>query len=375
MRQDFAKMMGDLNKKYKADLLVTADADTADIHKIPTGILALDIALGGGFARGRVWENRGAFSAGKSSLALKILGNLQRTNRETGEPLQLWDNQLMVPLSDRLPGEGFNCIWVDTEGHFSKKHAELFGVDTSNLILIQTNESEAALDIIMEMTDTTRAIDLIVLDSIAQLASTEEIEKTMSESSRAQAANTFTKFFKKYGALASDFKSSKGEKGHFPMFLALNQIRDSQNMYAPQPTSPGGKALAHANSLRSKMHVVSKGTIFDAAETSIAQTVCVDFDKNKTGGPRMAVEFMLAMREVNNNTDPRVAAGGTDTTTQIVNMAKRFEYPEVDVSGAWFKYKGEKFQGAANFSRWLLDNPMERVALEKNLLEFVLNRP
>lgn len=370
MKPALKTLMGQINKKYKENIVLTPDSDIFDVHKVPSGVLAVDVAFGGGIPLGRHIELRGGTSVGKTSLALKIAGAWQRQDRLTHEVIQNWDAQLMKPIGPKGKGDPKVVVYIDAEASYDKRHAETLGVNSDELVLVDTNRGARCLDIVLALM-TSDEVDLIIIDSIATLTSDEAIDKSMEERSRSQTATLLTDFFQKYLDVAHDMRM-RGKVP--PTVLSLNQIRDSQNMYAPGPTSPGGNALKHVNAIKAYISVISKGTINDAAETQVGQTCNLKVEKNKSGGPRMSVEYTLCSRNYYDEGRLIVAAGGTDTTQQILNLAKKFEYPQITTKGAWIYLGDLSFQGSKAFTNHLLDNPNVKNELENGLRKFIAER-
>ena len=225
------------------------------IERIPSGVKTIDDCVGGGFPRGRIIELYGAQSGGKSLIAHLIVSQAQK--------------------------KGMECIYVDAENTFSPEFAKKIGVDTDKLILTQSSIGEDTIDLVCKLLDGNPGV--IVVDSVAALITTGEIEEDAEKQFMAPKARLMSRGLSKMNTLNKD-----------TLIIFVNQLRSTMAMYGPKTTTTGGIALGHYASVRME---VKKGDLIykDGKKTGdvIGQTVNCYVTKNKTAQPYRRGSFQL----------------------------------------------------------------------------------
>jgi recombination protein RecA len=278
-----------------------------EIETIPTGSLALDIALGvGGLPRGRVIEIYGPESSGKTTLALHTVSEAQK--------------------------KGGICAFVDAEHALDPVYARKLGVDLENLLISQPDTGEQALEICDTLVRS-GAIDVLVVDSVAALTPRAEIEGEMGESLPGLQARLMSQALRKLTASISRSNT---------MVIFINQIRMKIGvMYGSPETTTGGNALKFYASVRLDIRRI--GAVKDRDEVVGNQTR-VKVVKNKLAPPFKVVEFDIMYGE------------GVSKTGELVDLGVKAGV--VEKSGAWFSYNSQRLgQGRENAKLFLRDNP------------------
>ena len=287
-------------------------ASQRNIEVIPTGCLALDIALGvGGMPRGRIIEIYGPESSGKTTLALSVIAQAQKS--------------------------GGTCAFIDAEHALDPSYAKKIGVDIENLLISQPDAGEQAL----EITDTlvrSGAIDVLVVDSVAALVPKAELEGEMGDSHMGLQARLMSQALRK---LTSTIARSN------TLVIFINQIRMKIGvMFGNPETTTGGNALKFYASVR--IDIRSIGKIKDKEDVIGSQTR-VKIVKNKVAPPFKVIDFDIMYGE------------GISKTGEIIDLGVKANV--IEKSGAWFAYNGDKLgQGRENAKTFLREHP--EVALE-----------
>ena len=300
--------MQQIEKMYgKGSIMRYGDGTVANVEAIPTGSLALDLALGiGGLPRGRVVEIYGPESSGKTTLALHVLAQAQK-----------------------LGGE---VAFVDAEHALDPTYARALGVKVEDMLISQPDTGEQALEI-TEALVRSNAIDVIVVDSVAALVPRAEIEGEMGDSHVGLQARLMSQALRKLAGAIS--KSNC-------VAIFINQLREKVGVvYGNPEVTPGGRALKFYSSVRldvRKKEVLKSGTDIIGSRTKVKVV------KNKVAPPFREVEFDIMYGQ------------GISKVGDLLDLAERLEI--VQKSGAWFSYNGTRIgQGRDNAKNFLRDNP------------------
>jgi len=289
------------------------------IEVIPTGSIALDIALGiGGLPRGRVIEVFGPESSGKTTVALHAVANAQR-------------------------GGGI-AAFIDAEHALDPEYAKKLGVDTDALLVSQPDTGEQALEI-ADMLIRSGALDVIVIDSVAALVPRAEIEGEMGDSHVGLQARLMSQALRKItGAL-----STAGTTAIF-----INQLREKIGvMFGSPETTTGGRALKFYSSVRLDVRRIE--TLKDGSEP-VGSRTRVKVVKNKVSPPFKQAEFDI------------LYGVGISREGGLIDMG--VEQGIVRKSGAWYTYEGDQLgQGKENARNFLRDNPDLGNEIEKRIKE------
>ena len=291
----------------------------SDVPAIPTGAIALDVALGiGGIPRGRVVEIFGPESSGKTTLTLSVIAQAQKRKG--------------------------TAAFIDAEHAFDSTYAKKLGVNLDDLLISQPDTGEQALEI-TEMLVRSNAIDVIVVDSVAALVPKAEIEGEMGDSHMGLQARLMSQALRKLTAAICKSKSS---------LIFINQLREKIGvMFGNPETTPGGRALKFYSSVRLDIRRIAQ---IKRGEEIVGGRVRVKVVKNKVAAPFKQAEFDLMYDE------------GVSAVGSILDVAETFEF--VKQSGSWLVYGEEKLgQGRENAKSFLRENPKVLNELEKRILE------
>jgi recombination protein RecA len=287
------------------------------IDVIPTGSLALDIALGvGGVPRGRIVEVYGPEGSGKTTLVLHIIANAQRN--------------------------GGSAAFIDTEHALDPAYAKKLGVNLDDLLVSQPDSGEEALNI-AEQLIRSNALDVLVVDSVAALVPKAELEGQMGDAIVGVQARLMSQAMRKLTALVSKAKTCT---------IFTNQIREKIGvMFGNPETTPGGKALKFYASVR--MDIRRIAAIKESTGKVIGNRTRVKVIKNKVAPPFTEAEFDIMYNE------------GISREGGIIDVAS--EQGIVEKKGAWLAFNGEMIgQGREAAKEFLRNNPQvaEQIAAE-----------
>ena len=302
-------------------IMKMGDVAGRKIEVIPTGALALDLALGvGGVPRGRVVELYGPEAGGKTTLALHIVAEAQRN--------------------------GGIAAFIDAEHALDPAYAKVIGVDIDELLISQPDTGEQALEI-ADMLIRSGALDVVVIDSVAALVPKAEIDGEMGDAHVGLQARLMSQALRKLtGSLARSRTTA----------LFINQLREKIGvLFGSNETTPGGRALKFYSSVRMEVRRIE--TIKDGAE-SVGNRVRVKVTKNKTAPPFRQAEFDIVFGE------------GISREGSLLDVA--VDHGIVKKSGAWFTFDNDQLgQGRENAKRFLRENPEVAVQLEARVYEVV----
>jgi recombination protein RecA len=287
------------------------------IAVISTGSISFDAALGvGGFPRGRVVEIFGPESSGKTTVALQVIAEAQKT--------------------------GGMAAFVDAEHALDPIYARKLGVDVDNLLVAQPDYGEQALEI-AEALVRSNAIDVLVVDSVAALVPKAELEGEMGDSHMGLQARLMSQALRKLTGIVSKSRTC---------LIFINQIREKIGvMFGNPETTTGGRALKFYSSVRVDIRRI--GAIKDG-DVVVGNRTKIKVVKNKTAAPFREAEFDIMYGE------------GISREGDLLDLGVAKEI--VEKSGAWFSYKGERIgQGRENVKQFLKDNKDMMVKLEAEL--------
>lgn len=278
------------------------------IEVIPTGALAVDLALGvGGLPRGRVVEIFGPESSGKTTLMLHVIANAQKA--------------------------GGLAAFIDAEHALDPGYARRLGVNLTDLLVSQPDSGEEALSI-CETLARSNALDVIVIDSVAALVPKAELEGEMGMATMGMQARLMSQALRKLTAVLSRAKTT---------CVFTNQMREKVGvMFGNPETTPGGKALKFYASVR--IDIRRKDTIKDAAGNAVGNHVKVKIVKNKVAPPFAEAEFDILYNQ------------GINKEGSILDVG--IDNSVVDKKGAWLQFNGELIgQGKEAAQKALVERP------------------
>lgn len=332
------KIMATINKKLGSGVVVIGeDIREGLISKITTGSTTFDYILGGGFPANQWNELIGEPSHGKSGIALKCIAANQAINPE------------------------HTTVWVAAE-QWVPAYAEMCGVDTSRVIVVETNIMEEAYDAVLAFAES-KAIDAIVIDSLPALVPGPENEKNMDEFTVGRGALLTNKFFRKAGLA---MKRSLIEDERPILGILINQYRMKIGVMHGDPrTTPGGEGKNYAFFTRSEVRRdewIEAGT--GTNKVRVGQRIKVRTIKNKVAPPQRVafIDFYFQDHSI-------YSAGDYDFAKEIAAMA--VVKAIVDRKGGWIYYGDRKWQGIEN----LVNSIREEVDFMEELRDLVLNTP
>lgn len=283
-----------ITKQFGAgSIMKLGDAYNIDVETYPSGTLSLDLAMGGGYPKGRIIEIYGPESSGKTTLTLHAIAEVQK--------------------------EGGTAAFIDVEHALDPVYAKRIGVDTGSLLVSQPDTAEQALEI-LETLVRSNAVDIIILDSVAALVPQAEIDGDMGDAQMGLQARLMSQAMRKLTGIISKSKAT---------VIFINQIRMKIGvMFGSPETTTGGNALKFYASLRMDIRRIGQ---IKSGDDIIGNRVKVKIVKNKIAPPFRIAEFDVMFNE------------GISTVGDILDLA--VEHGVVNKAGAWFDYgEGDKNQ-------------------------------
>ncbi|MDW3219094.1 MAG: recombinase RecA [Acidimicrobiales bacterium] len=318
--------LGQIEKQFgTGSVMKMGDKSTMAIESIPTGALALDLALGiGGLPRGRITEIFGPESSGKTTLATHVVAEAQRN--------------------------GGICAYIDAEHAMDPVYAKAIGVDIDELLISQPDTGEQALEI-TDMLIRSGALDVIVIDSVAALTPRAEIEGEMGDTHVGLQARLMSQALRK---LTGNLNKSQ------TICIFINQLREKIGvMFGSPETTPGGRALKFYSSCRLDIRRIE--SIKDGVEV-VGNRTRVKVVKNKVAPPFRQAEFDIMY--------------GTGISREGSVLDLSVEEDIVKKSGAWYTYDGEQLgQGRENAKKFLQENPEIMVEISDRVWKAVMPEP
>lgn len=296
-----------------------------NIEVIPTGSLALDIAVGvGGYPRGRIIEIYGPESSGKTTLALHAIAEAQKL--------------------------GGVAAFIDAEHAMDPIYAHHLGVDTKELLISQPDSGEQALSI-CESLVRSGAVDIVVIDSVAALVPKQEIEGDISEQSVGLQARLMSKALRKLTGIISKSKT---------IVIFINQIREKVGvMFGNPETTTGGRALKFYSSMRIE---IRKGEQIKNGTDVIGNHTRAKVVKNKVAPPFKVAEFDIMYGE------------GISREGTLLDIAVNMDI--IQKSGAWYAYRGSRIsQGREAAKKYLKEHPDVASEIDKIIRDTLVVEP
>ena len=289
------------------------DTKTIDVELVSSGSLSLDLALGGGYPKGRILEIYGPESSGKTTLTLHAIAEIQKL--------------------------GGTAAFIDAEHALDPSYARKLGVDTDNLLVSQPDNGEQALEI-AETLVRSNAVDLVVVDSVAALVPQAEIDGEMGDSHMGLQARLMSQALRKLTGIINKSNTT---------VIFINQIRMKIGvMFGNPETTTGGNALKFYASVR--LDIRRTGQI-KSGEEIIGNRTKVKVVKNKIAPPFRVAEFDIMYNE------------GISKTGDVLDLAVLHNI--VGKSGAWFDYADAKIgQGREASKQYLSENPKVLAEIE-----------
>jgi recombination protein RecA len=316
---------------------IKASSKRMDTGRTRTGILAVDLALGGGWTLSRAGMLYGEKSTGKSTMALQSIATIQRDNPDA------------------------MAAWIDIEGTLDKSWARKLGVDLDRLVVVNPETGEHAVDLADAMLRA-REVKAVVTDSIAMLIPMKELEESAEQETMALQARLVGKYIRK----TNNALLRERGRGHLPILIHINQFRMKVGLVFGDPrTLPGGKALEFSTSQQIEVKNKEKlGKDDDGNEVVQYNEHNIKITKNKSGGPMKEAAYKLVRLE-----------GFEDMPEAWVDQAKTIhsmgsQVGVVSGTSGSFEVDGiGKFRGAPAFTKWALENPVPYHRLQQQIID------
>ncbi|MGP6140044.1 MULTISPECIES: recombinase RecA [unclassified Jeotgalibaca] len=291
----------------KGSIMKMGDKVETEISTVPSGSVALDIALGvGGYPRGRIIEIYGPESSGKTTVALHAIAEAQK--------------------------KGGVAAFIDAEHALDPKYARAIGVNVDELLLSQPDTGEQGLEI-ADALISSGAIDIVVIDSVAALVPRAEIEGEMGDSHMGLQARLMSQALRKLSGSINKTKT---------IAIFINQIREKIGiMFGNPETTPGGRALKFYSTIRLE---VRRAEQIKSGTDVIGNRTKIKVVKNKVAPPFKVAEVDIMYGQ------------GISSVGEVVDIAS--EHDIINKSGSWYSYKDERIgQGRENAKNFLIENP------------------
>lgn len=307
-----------IEKSYgKGSIMKMGEKIDTQVKTIPSGSLALDVALGiGGYPRGRIIEVYGPESSGKTTVALHAIASVQ--------------------------ANGGIAAFIDAEHALDPKYASALGVNIDELLISQPDTGEQALEITDALVSS-GAVDMVVIDSVAALVPRAEIDGEMGDSHMGLQARLMSQALRKLSGSINKTKT---------IALFINQVREKIGvMFGNPETTTGGRALKFYSSIRLE---VRRGESIKSGQDMTGNRTKIKVVKNKVAPP-----FKLAMVDI-------MYGEGISQVGEIVDMGAEADI--ITKAGAWYSYGEERIgQGRENAKQYLVDHPELRQEIEKKV--------
>lgn len=313
--------MDQITKQFgDGSIMKLGESKKVDVALLPSGSLSLDIALGGGYPKGRIIEIYGPESSGKTTLTLHAIAEIQK--------------------------QGGTAAFIDAEHALDPSYAKKLGVDTDNLLVSQPDNGEQALEI-AETLVRSNAVDLIVVDSVAALVPQAEIDGDMGDSHMGLQARLMSQALRKLTGIIHKSNAT---------VIFINQIRMKIGvMFGNPETTTGGNALKFYASVR--LDIRRTGQI-KVGDDILGNRTKVKVVKNKVAPPFRIAEFDIMYNE------------GISHTGDVLDLA--VQYGVVGKSGAWFDYNDEKIgQGRDKTKEFLKSDKKVMTEIEQKVRDKV----
>jgi len=320
-----AAAMGNIEKQFGKGSIMKLGADeTKKAPSISTGSLLIDDALGiGGLPQGRICEIYGPESSGKTTLTLQVIAEAQK--------------------------KGLTCAFIDAEHALDPVYAEQLGVNIDDLLVSQPDTGEQALEI-CEMLVSSGAVGVVIVDSVAALTPKAEIEGDMGASHVGLQARLMSQALRK---LTGTVKRTN------TLCIFINQIRMKIGvMFGNPETTTGGNALKFYSSVRLDIRRIGA---WKEGDETVGNDTRVKVVKNKRAPPFRQAEFKIRYGK------------GIDKVSELIDLGVKHKL--VHKAGAWYDYKGNRFQGNRNMRAELLKNPDLSNEIESEIKAIMFGEP
>jgi len=320
-KQALGLAVDQIEKQFgKGSIMRLGEASKVEVDTYPSGSISIDIALGGGFPKGRIIEVYGPESSGKTTLTLHAIAEVQK--------------------------DGGTAAFIDAEHALDPQYAKRIGVDVDSLLISQPDTGEQALEI-LETLVRSSAVDIVVVDSVAALVPRAEIDGEMGDAHVGLQARLMSQALRKLTGVVSKTNCT---------IVFINQIRMKIGvMFGNPETTSGGNALKFYASVRLDIRRIGQIKIGDDV---VGNRTRVKVVKNKVAPPFRIAEFDIMYNE------------GISSTGDLIDLA--VEHGIVGKSGAWYDYDGAKIaQGREAAKQYLKDTPKSFDKIHKEVVKAI----
>jgi recombination protein RecA len=359
-QEDITSVLSKINKVYGSGTIMPAsEARALSITRLPTGIFELDTRIGDGWPKGRIIQLRGDYSSCKSLVCMKTAVEAQRTCRFCGTPM------MTVSLFGEVTDHGCECgrnepmrvVWLDIEHSFDKNWFQANGLDLDALLVSQSESAEEAINI-ADLLLRSKLCDLLIVDSIAAMVPTIEVEQDVEKQHVGTTARLVGKALRKW---VSGLNSYGLLSETSCTILLVNQERLAIGGFKPILVSSGGKAPEYFESVEVRFKRKSPMLIDDKP---VAANVEFVVKKNKTaptaGTGGIFSIFLVPYRGI--------PVGATDTHVQVFRLATYWGL--LEKGGSWITFPdGTKVQGKVEASIALRERPELLQSLKEKIME------
>lgn len=360
----------DINKKFgKNSIKKVSEAKSLDYIRIPTGILPLDLAIGGGLPRGRVSELIGKKSTIKTTACKKTISVWQKYCRECSTEIKTRKNKKSESCKCGK-NEKMQIIYIDSEGTYDKKWAEAIGVNNEEILLVQPENLEEVIEIIKTMIRTNK-VDLIIFDSIASSVPIVEREKPVEDHNVGVGAKILNKMCR---LITSSFNYLNLDCVNKPHIILINQPREKVGvMFGSNKTIPGGLGQEHLSSITIEFtHLAKIGEDGNKNPKNspedpvniVGQMCSFEVQKNKTYPPFKKGWFTIYNQDCKNL---NVKKGSFDNKNQLIRYLEYFQIITKDKNTYFYKEEklGIKKQFLLLLEEEILYNKFYKLLLER----------
>lgn len=306
-------VISELEKKWGKGIIV--DRSVVEVKdSLTSGNIAIDYVLGGGYPKGRIIEVIGKESSSKTSLALHAVAEAQK--------------------------EGIVTAYLDSENSLDPTYAEALGVDFEKMYLSQPDYGEQALEIVNTMVESGK-FGLIVVDSVSALVPKAELEGDMGQAHMGLQARLMSQALRKLTGVINKSKC---------IVIFINQYRQTIGGYGPTNVGSGGNALKFYASIRIETARLKTN---ENKEEAYSNDIRIKVIKNKVAPPYRKATVEIEFGKGYNNTG------------SLVDLAEKYGY--VNKGGAWYTYKGQKYQGKKSIIEFLNNNQEDYKYLEEKV--------
>jgi len=306
MSKELDKLINLINKKYGEGTLSKGAGKLLNVERLSTGIVSIDLAIGGGLPKSSVIELFGREGSAKTTVALKTIATFQKA--------------------------GLKCAYIDMEHALNPDWAKTLGVDLDNLLISQPDTAELSIDILDTLTRS-KELDLIVYDSLAAAIPQEEVDKSAFDQQMALLARLFSKACRKLTSALQPENINDPNTYNNTIIMMINQIRENVGiMYGNPETTSGGHALRHTYKIRIEFR---PGDYIKENKEIIGREIKFKIVKNKVWKPYVTGMFQLFFD------------GSINNDATIITEAIKLGI--VKQSGPMYSYKEIREKGKENF--------------------------